>query len=211
MIHSAIVQVKPVLNQPVSLGHPHIIPASLVVIFYYSQLNQVGGIWKGVVQEQILTAGTHFTGNVAQGTITLLPHSFWQQLDRWRAADTVEPLLYKNQVKAPQYVEASFEYYAQAQVTITADKASIAGDGTEPLTLTVSAEDGSSPVPIAVYNGDGAKFATIPVSGSKVVKASLPGVYRFETDRDVLDPTWNLPLYAPALVNGSVTVEVTSA
>ena len=66
-------------------------------------------------------------------------------------------------------------------------------------------------LPIAVFNGDGEKFATVNVAGSKAVKATWPRSYRLQADIDELDPTWGLPLYALAVVGGSVDVEVTDA
>ena len=210
MIHQKEVAVTPRVDQPYSLGAGHVDPSSLVAVFHYTELVQVGQLWHPQSRQQTLVVGTHFTGNPAQGAITLLDDSFWQTMGLWRAGDREEPLLYKGQVKAPQYIAASFEYYAPAQVTVQADKQTLTGDGVDELTLTVECEDATvTTVPLAVYNGDGDKVGTLQVTGStKIIKSTWIGRYRIEADRDVLDPTWNLPVFGPAPENGSVEVEV---
>ena len=210
MIHAREATVKPRVGQPCSLSVGHVDPSSLTAVFHYEELVQVGQLWQPQPRQQALVAGAHFTGSAAKGTITLLGHPFWQILGLWRAADREEPLLYKGQVKAPQRIEVSFNYYAPAQVTVTADKAKIVGDGADELTLTVECEDTMvTTIPLAVYDEGEDKVGVLQVTGgTKVIKSTWKGRYRIEADRDVLDPIWNLPVFGPALENGSLEVEV---
>ena len=207
MIHQRETIIQPRIDQPCSLGVGHVDASSLTAVFHYEE--QVQGN-QPQPRQQELVAGAHFTGNAAQGTITLLDDPFWQTDGLWRAADREEPLLYKGQVKAPQYIWASFDYYAPAQVMVTADKKVLAGDGVDELTLTVECEDATvSTIPLAVYNGDVDKVGTLQVTGgSKVIKSTWTGRYRIQADPDQLDPTWNLPVFGMAAENGSVSVEV---
>jgi hypothetical protein len=212
LIHSVETMVKPRMGEACGLGRGHVDPPTLTLIFHYEELVNIGGTWQAQPRQQVLALGMHFTGNAAAGTLMLLEHPLWETQGRWRAADREEPLLYKGQVKAPQYVAVSFDHYAPEQVEITTDKTSIAGDGSDPLTISVVAEAGTDPVPVAVYNGDGEKVGSIPVSmGQRTITSSHAGTYRLEANRDVMDPTWNLPVFGPAIEHGSVTVEVLSA
>jgi hypothetical protein len=185
----------------------------LALIFHYQELVNVGGTWQSQPGQQALAEDTHFSLDAAAGTVALLDHPFWSTPGLWRAADREESLLYKGQVKAPQYIAASFEHYAPAAVTVKADKSSIVGDGSDPLTITVTCEDQAvSQVPVAVYNGDGEKVGTIQVSGGqRTITSNHADTYQLEPDRDVMDPTWNLPMFGQAVERGSATVEVTSA
>jgi hypothetical protein len=210
LIHSVETMVKPRMGEACGLGRGHVDPPTLTLIFHYEELVNIGGTWQAQPRQQVLALGTHFTGNAAAGTLMLLEHPLWETQGRWRAADREEPLLYKGQVKAPQYIAASFEHYAPAAVTIKTDKSGIVGDGSDPLTITVTCEDQAvSQVPVAVYNGDGEKVGTIQVSGGqRAITSNHAGAYRLEADRDVMDPTWNLPMFG---AETSVMVEVTSA
>lgn len=210
MIHSFSVTIKPRIGQASSLGVGNVDAFSLSAVFHYEELVQVGQLWQPQPRQQELVAGTHFTGNPAQGTMTLLDHPFWQTEGLWRAADREEPLLYKGAVKAPQYIEATFDYYAPARVTVTADKQVLIGDGVDELTFTAECEDSSvATIPLAVYDEAGVKVGTLQVTGgSKVIKSTWTGSYSIQADRDQLDPTWNLPVFGQAIENGSVEVEV---
>lgn len=209
MIHSTKTAVKPRVGQPCSLGRGHVDDATLVLTFHYQELVQ-NGTWQVEPQQQVLVEGVHFGLDAPAGTITLLDHPFWQTQGRWRAADRVEALLYKGQVKHPQRIAAGFDYYASAQVTVLADKAQIIGDGVDALTLTATCEDITViAIPLAVYNGDGEKVGIITVTGgSKAVRSTWKGSYRVTADPDELDPTWNLPVFGAALEDGVAEVEV---
>lgn len=211
MIHSIETPIKPRLGEACSLTRGHVDADTLTLTLHDYEYEQVEDIWTRVEQTSVLVEGTHFSLDAARGLVMLLEHDIWNTLGRWQSADRQEPLLYKGQLKAPHYIQAQFDHYAPAQVTVSVDKRSIVGDGVDALTLTANAEDGSSPVPIAAFNGDGEQFASLSVDGSRELKATLQGMYRLEANRTVLDPTWGLPVYAPAVENGSVTVEVTSA
>jgi len=199
VIHSLETTIKPRLDQACSLSRGHV--DNLVAAFHYQEL--IGG--QVVEREQALTEAVHFSLDAPTGRITLLTDPFWDTLGTWRAGDREETLLYKGQVKAPQVIAASFDYYAPAEVTITTDKAQVYQ---EELTLTVTSEvDGD--VLIAIHS-DGRKVGAVnvAVSGgqgehSMTVGAGVPaGRYTLSADRDVLDPEWSLPLY------GSEGVEV---
>lgn len=109
---------KPRIGQAMSLSRGHIDPATLAVEFHYQEKVDTGGVWATVEHGYVLTEGTHFSLNVRDGTITLLPHAFWQSESTWRAGDRVEPLLYKGSVKHPQRISAEFEYYAPESVQV---------------------------------------------------------------------------------------------
>jgi len=181
-----------------------------MAVFHYEELVLADGVWLAHPCQQALVVGTHFDLDSTNGTVVLLDHPFWQTEGLWRAADREEPLLYKGQVSAPQRIEVTFDYYVPAQVTVQSDKKTLTGDGVDELTLTVTCEDATvGMVPLAVYNGDGDKVGTLQVTGgSKVIKSTWKGHYRIEADRDVIDSTWSLPVFGPALENGSVEVEV---
>lgn len=112
---------KPRIGQAMSLGRGHIDPATLTLTFHYQEKQESGGVWSTVDLEQALTEGVHFSLNARDGQITLLPHAFWDSESTWRAGDRTEPLLYKDQVKHPQYISGGFEYYEPESVRVLQD------------------------------------------------------------------------------------------
>jgi len=189
----------------------HVDPSSLVAVFHYGELALVDGIWLAQPRQQALVVGAHFDLDSTNGTVVLLDHPFWQTMGRWQSADLMEPLLYKGQVKAPQYIEVSFDYYAPAQVTVQPGRGgALTGDGVDELALIVECEDEAvGTVPLAVYDEAGTKVGTLQVTGgSKVIKSTWTGRYRIKADPDQLDPAWNLPVFGAAIENDSVEVEV---
>jgi len=111
---------KPRIGQAMSLGRGHIDPdpTKFTFTFHYQARQESGGVWFTVDLEQELTEGVHYSLNVRDGTITLLPHAFWDSESTWRAGDRIEPLLYKDRVKHPQYISGSFEYYEPESVEV---------------------------------------------------------------------------------------------
>ena len=199
MIHAIETTIQPRIGQAISLSRGHV--DNLTLTFHYQEL--IAG--QVVEREQKLTEAVHFSLDAPTGRVTLLSHALWDTMGTWRAGDRSEPLLYKGQVKAPQYIAAAFDYYAPGETVITTDKAQVYQ---EALTLTVTSEvDGD--VPVAIHS-DGRKVGAVnvAVSGgqgehSMTVGAGVPaGRYTLSADRDVLDPEWSLPLY------GSEGVEV---
>jgi hypothetical protein len=111
--------IKPRVGRAVSLGRGHIDPATLTLTLHYQEQVESSGVWSRVEREKVLVAGEHFGLNARDGTITLLDHPFWQEESTWRAGGEygrMGPLLYKGQVKHPQYVRAEFEYYVPKSV-----------------------------------------------------------------------------------------------
>jgi len=102
-----ITEIKPRIGQPMSIGHSPVSNAMLV--FYYQELIY-DEVWETVNRQTPLVEGTHYELDAFLGQVTLLEHSFWDTVGRWRIADREEPLLYKGSVTYPQYIEAVFEF-----------------------------------------------------------------------------------------------------
>lgn len=186
---------KPRIGQGMALGKAHV--SNVTAVFHYQEVGQPD-------HEVVLIEGTHYSLDAATGRITLLPHALWDTLGYWRAGDREEPLLYKGQVKSPQDVSVTFDYWEPVAVSISTQK-----NGST-LTIDVTAdEDGD--IPIAVTNGKKIGSFSVPVSGGAgqhvmTIGANvLGGTYTFSADTDVLDPTWNVSAYR---TEKSSTVEV---
>jgi len=108
------------IGVPMSLHRSHLDSAFITLTFHYSELVLEGDGWVAKEWAQALVQGTHYSLNARDGQITLLDHPFWQQEGHWRAADRIEPLLYKGQVKHPQRIEFSYEYYTPTPITLPA-------------------------------------------------------------------------------------------
>lgn len=106
-----------------------------------------------------------------------------------------------------------YEHFRSTVVDVQADKAQIAADGIEQVTLTVTCEDTAlASVPVACLLA-GINIGTVTVNltggvGGHALSASEAGTYRFEVDTSELDPTWNIPAYA---VGSSAIVEAVNA
>jgi len=107
------------VGRPMSLHRGHLDPALVTLTFQYSEL-VLDGIWVVQERQQVLEQGVHYNLNARDGQITLLDHPFWQQEGLWRAADRIEPLLYKGQIQRPQRIEFSYEYYTPIPITLPA-------------------------------------------------------------------------------------------
>lgn len=94
----------------------------------------------------------------------------------------------------------AFEHFRPTVITVTADKAQIAADGAELLTLTVTSEDAAlTSVPIAVKLL-GVTIGAIPVAlvggvGEHQMTISEAGRYTFAADETELESTWQIPAY----------------
>jgi len=108
------------VGRPISLHRGHLDPALVTLTFHYSELLLDGDVWVVQPRQQILEEGLHYSLNARDGQITVLDHPFWQQEGRWRAADRIEPLLYKGQIQHPQRIEFSYEYYTPTPITLPA-------------------------------------------------------------------------------------------
>lgn len=113
-IHASFTQAR--IGRPISLGRDHIDPAVIVLTFVYQELVKQEGLWVIQEKQQVLERDTHYKMDRRRGVIMLIDHPFWQQEGRWRAADRVEPLLYKGEVKHPQRIDFDYEYYTPQEV-----------------------------------------------------------------------------------------------
>jgi hypothetical protein len=107
-------------GRPMSLHRSHIDPALVTLTFHYSELVLDGDVWIVQEHQHVLEEAVHYSLNARDGQIALLDHPFWQQEGLWRAADRIEPLLYKGQIQHPQRIEFSYEYYTPMPVTLPA-------------------------------------------------------------------------------------------
>lgn len=104
------------IDRPISLGRTQIDPAVITLTFVYQEPVQQDGVWVVQEKQQLLQRDVHYKLDRRRGIIMLIDHPFWQQKGRWRAADRVEPLLYKGQVKHPQRIDFDYEHYAPKEV-----------------------------------------------------------------------------------------------
>jgi hypothetical protein len=112
--HSSITSAE--VGKPMCLHRGNIDPATLKLTFIYFEYAQEGNIWRYVQDEEPLMLNKHFRLDKRKGIIELLDHPLWKQEGHWRAADRVEPLLYKGQVKWPQVILFEYEHYAPEEV-----------------------------------------------------------------------------------------------
>lgn len=192
-----IAMIKPRIGEACSLGRGHV--ANVALVLFYSEMVK-NGTWEPQARQAPLSEGVHYALDTDRGQVMLLDDSLWATMGRWRAADREEPLLYKGRVTAPQYIEATFDAYEPTEVVISVNKGQVSA---EDLTITV---EGAADVPVAIYSGE-AKIGSLIINGSHTmaVRANVPrGKYSLQPDREVLDPTWNLPQFS----GGSAEVEV---
>lgn len=99
--------------------------------------------------------------------------------------------------------EFSFTHFVAVEVRIEADKAQIAADGVEQVTLAITCEDtAETEVVLAVYH-NGEKLGTLEAAirggaGSKPVTIGVAGTYEYKADLDTLDATWGVGKFRDA-------------
>lgn len=181
-----IVEIKPRLGREMALGCSLV--SNVIATFYYQEVGQPE-------HQDVLVENTHYSLADRTGQIELLPHALWDTMGYWRAGDREETLLYKGQVKAPQRVEVSFDFFDPVDVTLGG---SLVGST---LTIDLTAEaDGD--VVLAAYGAEG-KIGTLTVAvaggvGQHVmtIGANVPAdAYTITTDPDTLDPAWGVPTH----------------
>jgi hypothetical protein len=101
-----------------SLERAHIDLRTLTVTFHFREWLNDGRQWKWEPRQQVLTLHSHFRIDKRRGIIDLVDNPFWNQLGLWSAADRMEPLLYKGQIKHDrgQRIDFTYEYYESEEV-----------------------------------------------------------------------------------------------
>ena len=118
---------KPRIGKSISLQRGHLDTGTLTLTFIYHEHKHDGKLWREIEQQQVLIQNQHYRIDKRRGVIELLNHSFWETMGLWRAADCIDPLLYKGQVKHPQRLEFSYEHFAPEEVEVMGEKNPVTG------------------------------------------------------------------------------------